>query len=154
MARQLSATLILVVGAVLPVAVLGNVKTGIFNKIADTSRDLPVTTGGASPFVEQVGRFSLEGFMDTFEELTDKQWGTPSTTLDTDLMGLLRNVFVTEEGHTRLLQEAWGDPEILRTLMDELPLFDVIKPLRVLKEKETLTARDVSDVDLEGRMYQ
>lgn len=144
MARKFSATLILMAGAVLPAAVHGNMKTGIFNKIAETTHDLPVTTDGASPFVEQVGRFSLDGFMDTFEELTDKQWGTPSTTLDLDLMGLLRNVFVSEEGHTRLLQEAWGDPEILRTLMDDLPVFDVIKPLRALKEKKTLTSKDVS----------
>jgi len=82
--------------------------------------------------------------MDTLEELTDKQWGTPKTTLDRDLMGLMRDVFVSEEGHTRLLQEAWADPQILRALMDELPFFDVIKPLRALKEKETLTTRDVS----------
>lgn len=82
--------------------------------------------------------------MDTFEELTDKQWGTPKTTLDTDLIGLIRNVFVLEEGHTRLLQEAWADPQILRALMEDLPLFDVIKPLRALKEKATLTNRDVS----------
>ncbi|GAB5037529.1 Hypothetical protein NocV09_08500070 [Nannochloropsis oceanica] len=142
MTRQFSTALILVASVVLPTAVQGNMKTGIFNKIAETTRDLPVTTGGASPFGEQVGRFSLDGFMDTFEELTDKQWGTPSTTLDLDLMGLLRNVFVSEEGHTRLLQEAWGDPEILRTLMDDLPLFDVIKPLRALKEKKTLTPSD------------
>jgi hypothetical protein len=140
-----SMALFLVVCALLPTVVLGNKKTGIFNKIADTNRDLQATaTGGASAFLGEAGRFSLEGFMDTFEELTDKQWGTPKTTLDTDLIGLIRNVFVLEEGHTRLLQEAWADPQILRALMEDLPLFDVIKPLRALKEKATLTNRDVS----------
>lgn len=135
--------LFLVVCTLLPTVVLGNKKTGIFNKIADTNRDLQATaTGGASAFLGGVGKFSLEGFMDTFEELTDKQWGTPKTTLDTDLIGLIRNVFVLEEGHTRLLQEAWADPQILRALMEDLPLFDVIKPLRALKEKATLTNRD------------
>lgn len=137
---------LLVLCTLLPTAVLGNKKAAIFNKIADNTRDLqaaPATTG-ASAFFEKVGRFSLEGFMDTFEDMTVKQWGTPKTTLDMDLMGLMRDVFVQDEDHTRLLQEAWADPEILRTLMEDLPMFDVIKPLRALKEKKTLTAKDVS----------
>jgi hypothetical protein len=142
------ALLLLLVCTLLPAVVLGNKKTGIFNKIADTTRDLQATaTGGASGLLGQAGRFSLDGFMDAFEELTDKQWGTPKTTLDSDLIGLMRDVFVQDESHTRLLQEAWADPEILRALMDDLPMFDVIKPLRALKEKkEALTARDVSEL--------
>jgi hypothetical protein len=140
-----STSLFLVVCTLLPTVVLGNKKTGIFNKIADTNRDLQATaTGGASAFLGGVGKFSLEGFMDTFEELTDKQWGNPKTTLDSDLIGLMRDLFVKEEGHTRALQEAWADPQILRALMDEVPFFDVIKPLRALREKETLTSGDVS----------
>jgi hypothetical protein len=142
--QRLSTALFFVLCTLLLTAVLGNKKTGIFNKIADTTRDLQASaTGGASALLGGAGRFSLEGFMDTFEELTDKQWGTPKTTLEFDLIGLMRDVFVKDEGHTRLLQEAWGDPEILRALMDDLPIFDVIKPLRALKEKKTLTSRDV-----------
>jgi len=135
--------LFLLACTLLPAVVLGSKKAEIFNKIADTSRDLQA--GGALGALGDVaGRFSVDGFMDTFEELADKQWGTPKTTLDMDLIGIMRDVFVKDEGHTRLLQEAWGDPEILRALMEDLPIFDVIKPLRALREKETLTARDVS----------
>lgn len=140
-----STAFFLVVCTLSPTVVLGNKKTGIFNKIADTTRDLQASaTGGASAFPGKAGRFSLDGFMDTFEELTDKQWGNPKTTLDSDLIDLMRSVFVLEEGHTRLLQEAWTDPQIFRALVDEVPFFDVIKPLRALREKETLTTGDVS----------
>lgn len=143
--RLFFATLVLTVFALLPTVVLGNKKTGIFNKIAGATRDLQAAAkGGASAVLGGAGRFSVEGFMDAFEELADKQWGTPKTTLDIDLLELMREVFVKEEGHTRLMQEAWGDPEILRALMEDLPIFDMIKPLRALKQKETLTAKDVS----------
>lgn len=141
-----TALFVLVVCTLFPIVVLGNKKAAIFNKIADTTRNVqadPVTTG-ASAFLNKAGRFSLEGFMDAFEDLTLKQWGTPKTTLDTELIGLMRDVFVQDKDHTRLMQDAWADPEILRTLMEDLPMFDVIKPLRALKEKETLTAKDVS----------
>ncbi len=128
--------------------VLGNKKAGIFNKIADTTRDLQgAATGGAFASTEGTGRFSLERFMESFEDLADKQWGTPKATLDTDLIGLMRDVFVTEESHTRLLQGAWAEPEIFRALVDELPFFDVIKPLQAYKKKDILTAKDVSLCD-------
>lgn len=138
------AAVFLVMCTLLPIVVLGNKKTGIFKKIADASRDLQATSATAGAGGENgEGRF-LTQFFDMFEEMTDKQWGTPSPTLDWDLIGLMRDVFVSDEGHTRQLQEAWADPEILRFLVDELPFFDVIKPLQVFKEKENLTPGDVS----------
>ena len=153
MARfQLSSTAVflLAVCTLFPTVVLGNKKTGIFNKMADTTRDLQgAATTGASALLGAAGagQFSLDGFMDKFEELADKQWGTPKATLDFDLISLMRDVFVQDKEHTRLLQEAWADPEILRALMEDLPMFDVIKPLRALREKETLTPQDVSKSD-------
>lgn len=140
-----AALFLLVVCTLFPAVVLGNKRTAIFNKIADTSRDLQFpATEVASSFL---GEFTLEGFMDKFEEFSDKQWGTPKATLDMDLMRLMQDVFVRDQDHTRLLQEAWGDPRVLRVLIDDLPIFDVIKPLRALREKkDTLTTKDVSTV--------
>lgn len=137
----LTALFLFVACAFLPAAVSANKKTGLFNKVAETSRDLqaPAMGGGL------LGKFSLNGFMDKFEEFAEKQWGTPRATLDIDLIDMMRDVFVRDEEHTRLLQQAWGDPEILRALMEDLPLFDVIKPLRALREKQdALTPKDVS----------
>lgn len=143
-----SAAVFLVMCTLLPTVVLGKKKTGIFKKIADTSRGLQAASATAAVPAsgEQANgeeRFMTQ-FFDMFEELTDKQWGTPSATLDWDLIGLMRDVFVSDEGHTRQLQQVWADPEILRFVVDELPFFDVIKPLQVFKTKETLKPSDVS----------
>lgn len=142
----------LVLCTLLPNLAMGNKKTGIFSKIASTKRDMQgvVSTGiekgsswaAASAAGRQGGM--LEGFFDMFETMLDKQWGTPNSLLDQDLMGLMQDVFVRDPEHTRLLQEAWADPEIFRYLVDELPFFSVIKPLRALREKKVLSPQDVS----------
>ena len=135
--------------------VLGNKKAEIFSKIADTTtRDLQATTtanndgssngSAASAAAAEAEEGILGQVFDIFESLADKQWGTTKGSLDMDLMGFVRDVYLADEDHTRQLQEAWSDPEILRYLADELPFFTVIKPLRALKEKATLTPHDVS----------
>jgi hypothetical protein len=136
--------------------VAGNKKAGIFTKIADTTtRDLQATTttanidssngSDASATAAEAGEGILGQVFDIFESLADKQWGTTTKgSLDMDLLGFVRDVYLADEDHTRQLQEAWSDPEILRYLADELPFFTVIKPLRALKEKGTLTPEDVS----------
>ncbi|GAB5037670.1 Hypothetical protein NocV09_09600060 [Nannochloropsis oceanica] len=81
-----------------------------------------------------------------FESLTtplvDWQWELAERAFAGDIFGVLKDSMLTNKAHVEEMKETWSKPDILRFLMDNTPFFKVIKPLRMLMDKEEITPQD------------
>jgi len=135
-----------------------NKKTEIFNKLAKQQQQEHQDAEGVEAAVEETTEEehrelapplgSANGDFSVLVEslanpLVDWQWEWAERAFGGDILGVLKDSMLTNKAHVQDLQETWSKPNILRFMMDNTPFFKVIKPLRVLMDKEEITAADV-----------